>query len=111
GPHRLRARSDGSRPDDPGAGEAPGSWSAAVIERLQLTSAVEGDAQVLVVRGEVDMESSPRLLEAIQTGLQKGSAQVVDLAGVSYMDSSGIAVLVQGLRAAHKRALPFRLRR
>ena len=82
-----------------------------MTERLQLSSAAEDGAQVLVVRGEVDMESSPRLLAAIQAGLHQGSAQVVDLAGVSYIDSSGIAVLVQGLRAARKHGLEFRLRR
>jgi anti-sigma B factor antagonist len=75
-----------------------------------MTAVDEDDARVLVVRGEVDMESSPTFLEAIQQGLRQGGPQVVDLSGVSYMDSSGIAVLVQGLRAARKRGVEFRLR-
>jgi anti-anti-sigma factor len=81
-----------------------------VTPRLQLSAAAEPGARVLVVRGEVDMESAPAFLEAIQQGLRAGGAQVVDLAGVTYMDSSGIAVLVQGLRAARKRDVEFRLR-
>lgn len=82
-----------------------------MTERLQLAVSANADGTGLVtVGGEVDMDSSPRLLEAIQTGLRQNRSQVVDLAGVSYIDSSGIAVLVQGLRAARKRNLELRLR-
>lgn len=79
-------------------------------ERLQISTAIADGNLVVTVHGEVDMDSSPRLLAAIQAGMGQGRTQVVDLAGVSYIDSSGIAVLVQGLRAAKKRGLEFRLR-
>ncbi|MCC6671588.1 MAG: STAS domain-containing protein [Planctomycetes bacterium] len=78
--------------------------------RLQLTGGTEGHDHVVMVRGEVDMESAPRLLDEIQHGLKHASRAVVDLAGVSYIDSSGIAVLVQGLKSAMKRGKEFVLR-
>ena len=81
-----------------------------MTDRLVVESATADGVKVLTVRGEVDMESSPQLLKAIQDGLRQSLAHVVDLAGVRYMDSSGIAVLVQGLRGARKRGLDFRLR-
>ncbi len=77
---------------------------------LKLSSRAEASTQVVVVEGEVDMESSPRLLTAVQHAQRHGAAVVVDLADVSYVDSSGVAVLVQGLKAARKRQQEFRLR-
>lgn len=54
---------------------------------------------VITPAGDVDMHSSPALREAIlgQTG-QKAAALIVDFSGVSYIDSSGIATLVEGLK-------------
>jgi anti-sigma B factor antagonist len=66
--------------------------------------------QVVVVGGEVDMESSPRLLLELQRHLAHGGRTVVDLAGVQYIDSAGIAVLVEALKAARKRGQEFALR-
>lgn len=78
--------------------------------RLELNGHVDGGVQVVVVRGEVDMESAPQLLDWIQQRLRGDQAVTIDLADVTYMDSSGIAVLVQGLRTARKRRVDFRLR-
>jgi anti-sigma B factor antagonist len=56
---------------------------------------------VLVVRGEVDLYSSPELRNAITKVMpKKGGAVTVDLRGVPYMDSSGVATLVEGYRSA-----------
>lgn len=54
---------------------------------------------VITPAGDVDMHSSPALREAIlgQTG-QKAAALIVDFSSVSYIDSSGIATLVEGLK-------------
>jgi anti-sigma B factor antagonist len=79
-------------------------------ERLRLSTRHEEGAHVVVVHGEVDMESSPRLLQEIHQHVARGSRTVVDLAGVQYIDSAGIAVLVQGLKAARKRGQEFALR-
>lgn len=78
---------------------------------LELKSAVEGGDRVVLASGEIDMESSPRLLAEIQRATGRGARLVVDLSAVTYMDSSGIAVLIQGLKAAKQREQQFVLRR
>jgi anti-sigma B factor antagonist len=58
----------------------------------------QGSSQLRIV-GEVDMYSSPQvrraLLELIK---QKQSPIIIDLNEVGYMDSSGVATLIEGLQ-------------
>lgn len=63
-----------------------------------------GDAVVLAVRGEVDMHNAPQLRNEVMQVLNKTKPKklVVDLAQVSYMDSSAIAVLVESLKILHR---------
>lgn len=54
---------------------------------------IDSDARI-VVRGDVDMATAPQLREAIEAVAGSGRQRVVvNLAGVSFMDSSGIAAL------------------
>lgn len=63
------------------------------------------------VSGDVDKSSSPRLREAILELLTERSESrvVVNLERVTYIDSSGIASLVEGLQSARKRKAQFGL--
>ena len=62
----------------------------------------EGDVRIVDVSGEVDMETSPQVRDAILKAL-KGTATVkVRLRDVEYIDSSGIAILIQGKKEADK---------
>ena len=55
------------------------------------------------VRGEVDMNSAPRLREKIQAALAaKPQVIIVNLSEVTRMDSAGVAVLVEGIQWARK---------
>lgn len=55
---------------------------------------------VLEVRGELDLATSPQLHEALRRLVDIGDRQVVvDLAGVGFMDSSGLGALVVAFRA------------
>ncbi|MFG2167849.1 STAS domain-containing protein [Micromonospora chersina] len=55
---------------------------------------------VLEVRGEIDMATSPQLREGLQRLVDAGDRQVVvDLAGVGFMDSSGLGALVVMFKA------------
>lgn len=61
---------------------------------------------VVSLTGEVDIMRSPDLQTALQDaiGRIKGKgAVVVDLSGVTYMDSSGVATLVRGLQLSRKK--------
>ena len=70
---------------------------------VEVTTRQEGGFTIVVVRGEVDLYSSPRMREAILAGVSRKNPRViVDLAGVSYMDSSGIATLVEALQLTRK---------
>jgi anti-sigma B factor antagonist len=61
----------------------------------------QGDAVVVEVVGEVDLLTAPRLHDAVMTALASGPRVVViDLLGVSFLGSSGLAVLVE----AHQQA-------
>jgi anti-sigma B factor antagonist len=64
--------------------------------RLSVVGADGGDCTVLVVRGDLDLETKGRLLEAARESLRErsGRALVLDLSGVGYMASVGVAELV-----------------
>ncbi len=69
-----------------------------------------GNAFLVHVSGEVDMSNSPTVRETlIDLTEQKVRAIVVNLEKVTYMDSSGIATLVEGLQEANSYGGKFRL--
>jgi anti-sigma B factor antagonist len=69
----------------------------------------EGAFTVVALKGEVDMRCSPVARKAILSAVEKNKPLVVELSGVTYMDSSGVASLVEGLQMAKKRNLGFSL--
>ncbi|MDF3301519.1 STAS domain-containing protein [Streptomyces tropicalis] len=73
---------------------------AAVPERLLITRTTAGDGIcVVTLRGEVDLDGSVHLREALLACLQSADT-VVDFGGVTFMDSSGINALITAHRAA-----------
>jgi anti-sigma B factor antagonist len=60
-------------------------------------------AVVLSPEGDVDLGRSPALRSALrQVQTRKPGRLVVDLSGVDYMDSSGVATLVEALQNARR---------
>jgi anti-sigma B factor antagonist len=54
---------------------------------------------VLPLEGEIDLHVSPRVAAALGAMIeQKPERLVVDLSAVSYIDSSGLAVLIEGMQ-------------
>ena len=54
---------------------------------------------VISVSGEVDLATSPELDGAIIAALDSGTAGLaIDLSNVTFMDSSGLGVIVRGLK-------------
>ncbi len=70
----------------------------------------DGASTVIEVQGEVDLYTSPKVREAIVAATKaRAKAVIVDLSGVGYMDSSGVATLVEGLQFSRGYGGVFRL--
>lgn len=66
---------------------------------MQIATAPGSDRYVVTVSGEVDLATSPDLDAAIITALESGTEAVtIDLTDVSFMDSSGLGVVVRALK-------------
>jgi anti-sigma B factor antagonist len=71
---------------------------------LVLEPRTEQGWQILAVKGEVDLYTSPQLREGISDLIEEGQRKiVVDLTDVAFMDSSGLGVLVTGLKRVRER--------
>ena len=56
-------------------------------------------SNVLPLEGEIDLHVSPRIAASLQTLIAAKPKQlVVDLSKVSYIDSSGLAILIEGMQ-------------
>lgn len=65
---------------------------------------------VIKVVGEVDLYTSPKLRSEILKAVLAAEAEVqIDLSEVEYMDSSGVATLVEGFKGARENAKTFKL--
>lgn len=66
---------------------------------MQISQTSNPDRHLITVSGEVDLASSPQLDDAIISALDSGAKAVaIDLTDVSFMDSSGLGVIVRGLK-------------
>jgi len=66
---------------------------------MQIATTPGADRYVITVSGEVDLATSPELDLVIIAALESGTESVVvDLTEVSFMDSSGLGVIVRGLK-------------
>lgn len=71
--------------------------------RVETQNPREGVA-VVALGGEVDVYTSPRVKQEIVNLLNGGTPKmVVDLSGVEYLDSTGLGVLIGGLKRARER--------
>lgn len=89
---------------------------AAVGENVHLDQLISFDsrehdgAYVVTVSGEVDMATTPHLRSYLNRQLEKTqSLLVIDLRGITFLASSGLAALVETLEAARERNVRLRL--
>lgn len=64
---------------------------------------------VVTLKGEVDLKHSPDARKVILGNLKRRKHVLVDLSSVEYIDSSGVASLVEGLQYARSNDLGFSL--
>ena len=66
---------------------------------LSLETRQEGDRTIIEVGGEIDVYTAPKLRECISGLVDDGQQKlVIDLEQVEFMDSTGLGVLVGGLK-------------
>lgn len=81
---------------------APQVWKGGPVD-LEISSASVGALTVVAVAGEVDVYTAPALDEVLSAAIAEGRADlVVDLSGVSFLDSTGLGVLVKALKRARE---------
>jgi len=68
-----------------------------------------GGPIVVAFEGDVDLETSPAARKVLLDCLARKRPIVVDMARVSYIDSSGVASLVEAFQGARKAGLAFAL--
>jgi anti-sigma B factor antagonist len=70
-----------------------------VLVDLSLDTRSEGDWTVVSVGGEIDVYTAPKLREALVELVNAGRYQlIVDVEAVDFLDSTGLGVLVGGLK-------------
>src|SRR6266511_2026970 len=66
---------------------------------LELDTESRGDHSVVTLRGEIDVYTAPRLRQALIDLVEGGANHiVVDMSAVDFLDSTGLGVLVGGLK-------------
>jgi anti-sigma B factor antagonist len=77
--------------------------------KIQVTER-QPNRYVIALDGELDMSTSPQVRNALLPIFHKGASHiVVDLSGVPYIDSSGIATFVEALQLSRKGTVRFTL--
>jgi len=71
---------------------------------LQISTRQSGNATIVDVQGDIDLYNSPEVRKALLEALREKRAQrvVVNLKAVRYIDSSGVASLVEGLKVSRE---------
>jgi len=70
---------------------------------MQVSATNANDRTVIAVSGEVDIATSPALDSAVITAIGEGAKHItIDLTDVSFMDSSGLGVVVRGLKRSRE---------
>ncbi len=85
---------------------AKGSGGQTVVKGIRQEKA----AVVLVLQGEIDMGRAGQLRESLLDVLDDKPARlIVNMAAVQFMDSSGLATLVEALQLTRKNGAELRL--
>ena len=76
---------------------------------MKVELATQAHYTIISLAGDVDMQYSPLAREQILKNLKKNQHVLVDLSSVTYIDSSGVASLVEGYQLAKNSKLEFGL--
>jgi anti-sigma B factor antagonist len=63
---------------------------------VQISEKIEQEVPVVSISGDIDLESSPKLRDFLKPkAAQKTPRLLLDFSGVNYIDSSGLATLIE----------------
>ncbi len=79
--------------------------------KVEIRTERTGAGVLMQLKGDVDMNTSPDVRGSLGAAFKQGGAKalLIDLSGVRYMDSSGIATLVEALQNCMKQGMRLRL--
>jgi anti-anti-sigma factor len=72
---------------------------------MEITKAEKGGGTSLVLDGRLDTGTAPKLQDMLVAELDAGKCVTLDFAGVAYVSSAGLRVLLMGEKAAKKNAV------
>ncbi|MCW5699583.1 MAG: STAS domain-containing protein [Rhodospirillales bacterium] len=72
---------------------------------MEHTVKIEPEGIVVSLSGDVDLQSSPEVRKILLETVEHKRPVIIDLSGVGYIDSSGIASLVEALQRSRKNGI------
>lgn len=69
----------------------------------------KGDHLLVKLHGDVDLEHSVAVRKLLLNAVAKGRDLMIDLSDVTYLDSSGIASMIEAMHVARKNGAAFTL--
>ena len=75
-----------------------------VVPHFELAEESPGEgAHIIRVRGEIHVSTAPEFAQRLSGAIESGrTAIVLDMAGVEFIDSTGLSVLLNGLRLVNQ---------
>ncbi len=79
--------------------------------KVEITTEKIGAGWMMLLKGDVDMNTSPDVRKNLGEMFrqEKAKALLINLSGVRYIDSSGIATLVEAMQNCMKQGMKLRL--
>ncbi len=75
------------------------AWRLLVFKTMDIEKTAEQGTTTLRLSGEIDLHASPELRKALhECAEEKVAVLLLDFSGVSYIDSSGLATLIEYVR-------------
>lgn len=78
---------------------------------MSYSEKLENDTLIITVEGEIDLENSDNLRNQVSTALENNTAVSLEMSGVNYIDSSGVAVLIEGKQKAEEGSKQFKIKK
>jgi anti-anti-sigma factor len=80
------------------------------VSAIDIDTARDGATFTVRAAGELDMKTAPDLGRALERAQAQADTVLLDMAGVTFMDSSGLGVLITAELRARERATRFAVR-